>query len=141
MNIGDAARRSGVSPKMIRYYEQSGLIRSADRTGGNYRTFSERDVEDLSFIRRARLLGFPLKEITELLSLGRETGRAAQDVRAMAAGHAADLRARVGEMQAMAETLQLLADDGLGPRLAPTFSDTNSSLGGAASSARPPAKP
>ncbi|OYW89944.1 MAG: Cu(I)-responsive transcriptional regulator, partial [Caulobacterales bacterium 32-67-6] len=67
MNIGQAARASGVSAKMIRYYEQIGLIRPAERTDSNYRSFSERDVNDLRFIKRGRSLGFSVEEITNLL--------------------------------------------------------------------------
>ena len=69
MNIGQASRATGVSSKMIRYYESVGLIRPADRTESNYRDFSDRDVNELRFIRRARNLGFSVEEITHLLSL------------------------------------------------------------------------
>ena len=110
MNIGDAARASGVSAKMIRYYEQISLIRAADRTDGNYRSFSERDVNDLRFIRRAHSLGFSVEEITKLLSLWRDRERPSRDVKAIADRHVADLEARISEMQAMADTLKTLSD-------------------------------
>jgi MerR family copper efflux transcriptional regulator len=110
MNIGGAARASGVSAKMIRYYEQIGLIRAAERTDGNYRSFSERDVNDLRFIRRARSLGFSVEEITNLLSLWRDRERPSRDVKAIADRHVADLVARISEMQAMADSLKTLSD-------------------------------
>lgn len=110
MNIGQAARASGVSAKMIRYYEQIRLIRPADRTDGNYRSFSERDVNDLLFIKRARSLGFSVDEIANLLSLWRDRDRPRREVRAIADDHVKDLRARIAEMQGLADTLSALSD-------------------------------
>jgi MerR family copper efflux transcriptional regulator len=110
MNIGEAAGASGVSAKMIRYYEQISLIRPADRTDSNYRSFSDRDVNDLRFIKRARSLGFSVEEITNLLSLWRDRERPSREVKAIADGHVADLQARISEMQAMAGTLKTLSD-------------------------------
>lgn len=109
MNIGQAARASGVSAKMIRYYEQIGLIRPADRTDSNYRSFSDRDVNDLTFIKRGRSLGFSVGEITNLLSLWRDHTRPSQEVKAIADSHVSDLRARIAGMQTMADTLTALA--------------------------------
>jgi Cu(I)-responsive transcriptional regulator len=109
MNIGQAGRASGVSAKMIRYYEQIGLIRAAARTDSNYRSFNDRDVNDLRFIKRARSLGFSVEEITNLLSLWRDRTRPSRDVKAIADAHVADLRARIAEMQAMADTLTELS--------------------------------
>ena len=109
MNIGQASTATGVSAKMIRYYESVGLIRPAARTDSNYRDFSERDVNDLRFIRRARGLGFSVEEITRLLSLWRDGERPSREVKAMAEAHVAALDARIAEMQAMADTLRDLA--------------------------------
>lgn len=109
MNIGEAASASGVSAKMIRYYEQIALIRPASRTGSNYRSFSDRDVNDLRFIKRARSLGFSVPEITDLLSLWRDRVRPSREVKAIADGHVADLEARIAEMQAMTDTLKALS--------------------------------
>ncbi len=106
MNIGQAARASGVSAKMIRYYEQIGLVRPADRTDGNYRSFDERNVNELRFIKRARSLGFPVAEIANLLSLWRDRARPSREVKAIADAHVAGLEARISEMQAMADTLR-----------------------------------
>ena len=109
MNIGQAARASGVSAKMIRYYEQIGLVRPADRTDSNYRSFDAKNVNELRFIKRARSLGFSVEEITNLLSLWQDRGRPSRDVKAIADAHVADLEARIAEMQAMADTLRHLS--------------------------------
>lgn len=110
MNIGQTARATGVSAKMIRYYESIGLLAPAARTEGNYRSFGEQDLNELRFIRRARGLGFSVKEIAQLLSLWRDRGRPSREVKALALRHVADLEARIAEMQAMAATLRHLAD-------------------------------
>ncbi|MEO6379118.1 MAG: Cu(I)-responsive transcriptional regulator [Caulobacteraceae bacterium] len=110
MNIGQAARASGISAKMIRYYEGVGLVRAADRTGSNYRNFSARDVDELRFIRQARNLGFSIAEISRLLSLWRDRDRPSREVKAIALRHVEDLDARIADMQVMADTLRHLAE-------------------------------
>ena len=75
MNIGQASKATGVSTKMIRYYESVGLIRPADRTDSNYRDFGAADVNELRFIRRSRNLGFSVEEIGRLLALWRDRAR------------------------------------------------------------------
>lgn len=109
MNIGQAARASGVSAKMIRYYEQIGLVRPADRSVSNYRSFRPREINELRFIRRARSLGFSVEEITNLLSLWRDQSRSSRDVKAIADRHVADLEVRIAEMQEMTATLKQLS--------------------------------
>jgi MerR family copper efflux transcriptional regulator len=109
MNIGKASAATGVTAKMIRYYESVGLIRPSERTESNYRDFNERDLNDLRFIRRARSLGFAVEEITRLLSLWRDRNRPSREVKALAEKHVADLDARIKEMQAMADTLRNLS--------------------------------
>ncbi|MGC1305505.1 MAG: Cu(I)-responsive transcriptional regulator [Caulobacteraceae bacterium] len=110
MNIGQAAKATGVSAKMIRYYESIGLVRPASRTGSGYRELGERDLNDLRFIKRGRSLGFSVEEITRLLALWRDSARPSREVKAIAQRHLADLQARIAEMQAMADTLRQLSD-------------------------------
>lgn len=109
MNIGQASRASGVSKKMIRYYDEVGLVRPAGRTDSNYREYEPRQINELRFIKRARSLGFSMEEITLLLSLWRDRSRPSREVKAIADKHLADLDGRIAEMQAMAETLRHLS--------------------------------
>jgi len=109
MNIGDAARASGVSAKMIRYYEESGLIPPAARTASGYRVYSDADVHRLRFIRRARDLGFGIDGIGELLGLWADRARHSADVKRLALAHVAGLRRKISALQDMAETLESLA--------------------------------
>ena len=109
MNIGQASKASGVSTKMIRYYDEIGLVRPASRTESNYREFDEREVNELRFIRRARSLGFSMPEITQLLSLWRDRERPSREVKAIAEKHVNELDARIAEMQTMADTLRHLS--------------------------------
>ena len=109
MNIGQASRATGVSTKMIRYYDEIGLVRPASRTESNYREYDARQVNELRFIKRARNLGFSMQEITLLLSLWRDRARPSREVKAIADKHVAGLDARIAEMQEMADTLRHLA--------------------------------
>jgi len=109
MNIGDAAKASGVSAKMIRYYEQIGLIPPAGRTGAGYRVYTQTDVQMLRFIRRARDLGFQVEAISELLALWRDRSRHSADVKRLAEDQIAGLRRRIAEMESMVATLDHLA--------------------------------
>ena len=109
MNIGEAAKASGVSAKMIRHYEENGFIPKAARTAAGYRTYRDADVHVLRFIRRARDLGFSLAEIKALLGLWGNRRRASGDVKRLALRHVQDLDAKITEMQAMRRTLVDLA--------------------------------
>ena len=109
LNIGDTAKASGVSAKMIRHYESIGLIGAAQRTDAGYRVYDERDVQVLQFIHRSRELGFSLEQIRTLLALWQDKQRASKDVRAMAKQHIAELDAKIASMQAMKRTLEQLA--------------------------------
>lgn len=109
LNIGDAAKTSDVSAKMIRHYEEIGLIPKAKRTLSNYRTYSENDVHTLRFIRQARALGFSIKQIGILLGLWRDSRRPSSKVKRLALAHIAELDAKIREMQAMKRTLETLA--------------------------------
>ena len=110
MNIGEAAKASGVSAKMIRHYEDNGLIPKTKRTMSGYRMYGENEVHMLRFIRRARDLGFSLAEIKALLGLWGNRRRASADVKKLAMKHVAALDAKIAEMQAMRRTLVDLAD-------------------------------
>ncbi|MDX5446078.1 MAG: Cu(I)-responsive transcriptional regulator [Zoogloeaceae bacterium] len=110
MNIGKAAAASGVSAKMIRYYESVGLVPPARRTDTAYRVYSDEDVHVLRFVRRARDLGFSVDAIRELLALWRDKGRASADVKRIAQQHIDALEARIVALQDMAGTLRRLAE-------------------------------
>ncbi|HEI9727485.1 Cu(I)-responsive transcriptional regulator [Serratia marcescens] len=109
MNIGQAARLSGVSAKMIRYYEQIGLIPRAARSDAGYRHYGMSDVHGLRFIRRSRDLGFSVEQISALLMLWHDRERASADVKAVALSHIAVLKAKIAQLQTMAQTLERLA--------------------------------
>ncbi|WP_196258782.1 Cu(I)-responsive transcriptional regulator [Pelagibacterium limicola] len=108
MNIGEAAKASGVSAKMIRYYESIGLISEADRTHSNYRVYGTNDVHTLRFIKRARNLGFSMEETSALLALWHDRTRASADVKQIATEHVQALETRISELQEMADTLRHL---------------------------------
>ncbi len=109
MNIGEASETTGVSAKMIRYYEETGLIRPASRTQSGYRVYADNDIQTLRFIRRARDLGFTVKQIEDLLALWRDRSRASSDVKRIATDHIADLQKKMRELQEMVTTLSHLA--------------------------------
>jgi Cu(I)-responsive transcriptional regulator len=109
MIIGDVARNSGVSAKMIRYYEQIGLIPPPDRTNSGYRVYTERDVHTLRFIRRARDLGFSVNQLQELLALWSDRNRTSAEVKRIATEHIAELELKIKELQEMREALVHLA--------------------------------
>lgn len=109
MNIGQAAAASSVSPKMIRHYEDIGLVQRPKRSTSNYRTYSDNDVHVLRFVRAARDLGFSLKQIGELLSLWRDRRRPSRKVKALVSEHLAGLERKIAEMQAMKAALEHLS--------------------------------
>ncbi|NUU02578.1 Cu(I)-responsive transcriptional regulator [Herbaspirillum robiniae] len=111
MNIGEAAAASGVSAKMIRHYEETGLIPRAGRTDAGYRVYSERDVHLLRFIRQARQLGFSMKQIADLIGLWLDQSRSSRKVKQLAESHIGELDQRIRELQAMKTTLEKLAHD------------------------------
>jgi Cu(I)-responsive transcriptional regulator len=109
VNIGQAAERSGLPPKTIRYYEDIGLLKPARRANG-FRDYADRDVHELRFIGRSRNLGFTVEECRHLLELYRDTGRASSEVRDMASAHIKTIHAKVEELQAMERTLVNLVE-------------------------------
>ncbi len=108
MNIGEAAERSGVPAKTIRYYESIGLIAPAERSAGGYRVYDAREVETLRFVQRARSLGFSIEQVGELLALWRDRSRASADVKAMASAQVAAIDRKIAELQGMRDTLEHL---------------------------------
>lgn len=108
VNIGEAARLSGVSAKMVRHYESLGLLPRVGRTGSGYRQYSQAEVHTLQFIKRSRELGFSMDEIAELVSLWQNRRRTSGSVKRIAQKHAAELAQRIEAMQAMQRTLARL---------------------------------
>ncbi len=136
MNIGEAAARSDVTAKTIRYYESIGLIDAVPRTSGGYRSYRPTDVAFLRFIRRARGLGFGVQDVANLLALYRDRNRASADVKALAIDHLADIDRKLAELRSVRNTLQHLVDNCHGderpecPILDDLAGDGESALGG-----------
>lgn len=111
MNIGEASKASGVSTKMIRYYESIGLIKVPLRTGSGYRVYSENDIHALRFISQARDLGFSVDQMSNLLALWRDRSRASADVKDIALVHIRVLDEKAKALKAMGDTLRHLANN------------------------------
>jgi len=109
MKIGEAAERSGVSAKRIRYYEEIGLLRPASRMDNGYRDYDERAVHELRFARRAREFGFSIEQVQELLDLWRDRGRQSAEVRNLALSHLEALDAKIQRLTELRENLAHLA--------------------------------
>lgn len=110
MNIGQASERSGISPKMIRYYEQIGLLDTAKRSNSGYRIYSNQDIKNLCFLRQARDLGFSSKQMKELLNLWKNTDRQSADVKKLTLTHIETLNRKIAQLQDMVSLLQISAD-------------------------------
>jgi Cu(I)-responsive transcriptional regulator len=109
MKIGDIARETGLSPRMIRHYEAQGLIPAPPRQDSGYRSYGPDDLSRFNFIRRARDLGFPLPEIASLLTLWQNPGRASAEVKALALTRAATLKKQAEQLETMRQSLENLA--------------------------------
>lgn len=109
MNIGEAARAAGVSPKMIRHYEALGLTPPAVRSDAGYRRYGSNDIHRLAFIARARDLGFSIAEIARLVDLWQDQERPSAHVKALALEHIAQLDEKIRQLQEMKATLEKLA--------------------------------
>lgn len=110
-NIGEASKASGVSAKMIRHYESLALLKEARRTQAGYRIYDETDIHTLRFVRRARDLGFSIRDIGRLLDLWRNRRRSSADVHRVAVQHVVELNRKIDELQAMKRTLERLVHD------------------------------
>ncbi|MFP6558555.1 Cu(I)-responsive transcriptional regulator [Paraburkholderia sp. B3] len=110
MNIGEAARESGVTAKMIRYYESVGLLAPKGRTESGYRVYGTEEVHTLRFIRQSRRLGFLVEDIRRLLALWHDRSRASAEVKSIALAHVIELNQRIAELTQMRDTLAHLAD-------------------------------
>jgi len=109
MNIGQIARMSGISPKMIRHYEQLGLITVAGRSVAGYRQYAESDLHTLRFIRRARDLGFSLSRIKQLMSLWQDQARQSAEVKQLAGQYIDELNVQITSLIAIRDQLQHLS--------------------------------
>jgi Cu(I)-responsive transcriptional regulator len=110
MNIGEAARASGVSAKMIRHYESVGLFPEAHRTESGYRQYTDKEVHILRFIRQSRDLGFSIEQIRELLGLWQNRRRPSRQVKALAQAHIQELEQKLQEIQTVKATLEHLVN-------------------------------
>lgn len=110
MNIKDASARVGLPAKTIRYYEDIGLI-TPDRAANGYRDFSDAHLHKLTFLARARGLGFSVDDCRNLLALWEDQSRASADVRAIAKEHLAEIEEKIAGLQDMASTLSNLVNE------------------------------
>ncbi|MDB6050632.1 MAG: HTH-type transcriptional regulator [Pseudomonas sp.] len=110
MNIGQAAKNSGLSAKMIRYYESTGLLKAAHRSDSGYRLYGQDDLHTLAFIKRSRDLGFSLEEVSKLLTLWQDQSRASADVKDLARKHIGELNQKIEDMASLRDTLQDLVE-------------------------------
>lgn len=106
MNIGQVSKQSGISAKMIRYYEEIGLIDAAKRSDVGYRIYTNQDLKTLSFVQHARELGFSSEQMKELISLWKNTGRTSAEVKQLASKHIENLNYKIKALQDMVSTLQ-----------------------------------
>jgi Cu(I)-responsive transcriptional regulator len=110
MNIGEAAEKSGLPAKTIRYYEDIGLVTPSGRRANGYRDYDQQDLALLKFVQRSRSLGFTVEECRELLDLYRDRSRASADVKAIAKSRIADIRRKIEELKSMEATLAELVE-------------------------------
>ncbi|MDT4846764.1 HTH-type transcriptional regulator HmrR [compost metagenome] len=110
MQIGDAAKASGLSTRMIRYYERIDLIPFSERSPTGYRVYQESDVQLMRVIHHARDLGFSLEQVRTLLALWRNRTQPDHQVRAIAQDYLEALQTRIAALQATRDALIYLAE-------------------------------
>ncbi len=110
VTIGQAAKQTGLSAKMIRHYEEAGLLKKAHRTDAGYRLYNSQQLQQLSFIKQARTLGFSIAQVSSLLDLWRNPQRSSKEVKQLAEQHLDEIKQKVAELQQMQKVLQQLAD-------------------------------
>jgi Cu(I)-responsive transcriptional regulator len=110
VTIGQAAKQTGLSAKMIRHYEEAGLLHKANRTDAGYRLYNSQQLQQLGFIKKARTLGFSIAQISSLLGLWRDPHRSSKEVKQLAEVHLEEIKQKVAELQHMQMVLQQLAD-------------------------------
>lgn len=110
VTIGQAAKQTGLSAKMIRHYEEAGLLKKAHRTDAGYRLYNSQQLQQLSFIKQARTLGFSIAQVSSLLDLWRNPQRSSKEVKQLAEQHLDEIKQKVAELQQMQKVLQHLAD-------------------------------
>lgn len=109
MNISQAAQASGLSARMIRHYEDIGLLPAPARSQSGYRQYSERELHQLRFIHSARQLGFSMEQVAQLLALWQDRSRSSSEVEILAQQHLQELEQKIADLQAMHDTLAELA--------------------------------
>ncbi|WP_150303518.1 Cu(I)-responsive transcriptional regulator [Pseudomonas saliphila] len=110
MNISEAAKASGLTPRMIRHYESIDLLPSAERSAAGYRRYNNQDLHTLRFIHRARTLGFSIEQISQLLALWQNRERSSAEVKSLVKDHLLELEEKIAGLQAMHDSLAHLAD-------------------------------
>lgn len=111
MNIGEVSKKSGMSSKMIRKYEESGIIPKAKRNDSGYRQYSFNDIHTFIFIKKSRSLGFSMADIKELLSLWRNKKRTSSSVKKITEKHIEKLATKASEIEIILKTLRDLNEN------------------------------
>lgn len=110
MNISDVAKKTGLTSKAIRFYEEKGLVTVPNRGENGYRTYTQKHLDELTLLRQARQVGFNLEECGELVNLFNDPARHSADVKARTLQKVADIEKHISELQAMRQQLIALAE-------------------------------
>ena len=110
VNISDVAKKTGLTSKTIRFYEEKGLVTTPFRSENGYRTYTQKHLDELTLLRQARQVGFNLEECRELVNLFNDPARHSADVKSRTLQKVADIEKHIGELQAMRQQLLALAE-------------------------------